>query len=419
MWRRRSSFGGVLLAFAAGCAPAAQPSSSQRPAPSVIVLPPIATVVDAGNVQDAAIARAEAGAPKEVRLTTGSGCAGPSRDAPVAAPGACVVRGARAHVHHVRTRLPGERFLELGVYGGDVSVTIPGVESAPVAVTVHAPFAFDGTTSLDGGNVSIALAQAESVTGALRLAKGAPLRGVAVGDRLHARSPFGDDFDVGPFDLLCTTLTLDDRNRVDPVGAPSRSDAHALLPIGGPEVPSDPRNGDRAAPNVTRGRVHLSWSEPPLVRARPADTEGVRLSSWSGLGGSADLELVGRRPGFLHVRARTKAGSLLDGWIEESTVAVGGGGGRGAGIGLCGCGLAGHAGGASVMTIGANAAIHAEPDGPAWSHASAAVAALVAKDDGSGWRRVLHVDGLSEGGDACDSGRLEHAWVRASDVTAR
>lgn len=372
------------------------------------------------NMQDAYIAdaavAADAGGP--LRLTTGAGCTGPSVDAPSPRRSACLVRGPRAHVFHVRTSLAGGRFLELGVYGGDVTVAVPEVDGAPAEVVVHAPLAFRGTTTLDADNVSLALA-APYVSPPLKLVRGAPVRGVAMGDRFRARIPFGLDFSVGPVELECARLVLDDQNRVETVGASPRPERHVLVPAAGPDLEPDPRDPNKLPKGVTRGRLHLSWSEAPLLRATPEASDGVRLTSRWPLGiagGSADVELVGRRAGALHVRARTKAGSSLDGWIKESEVEVGGGGGLGEGIGLCGCGHAGFAG-PDRVTLRAGAEVHAEPGGPVWARATSSLAALAGPEAQDGYRRIVHVDHVSEGGDGCDSERLEHAWVRAADVT--
>ena len=334
---------------------------------------------------------ADAG-PTTRRVTSATGCQGASTEAPSPPPTTrCGVSGARAFLYHVTTPLGDGGFLELGLYGGEASILVPTTMGAVATVTIRAPLELEGTVRYEDANISLVHVAGARVHPTLVLAPGAPVTGVSIGDRLRARFRFGDMFDVSPLDLPCSGVAL----------------------AGGDMGEARPPNAHAMAPPASR--VELRWSEPLLVKATLDADDGVRLTA---LAGASDFDLLERRPDRLRIRARTRGGSELLGWVSSKDLASGeGGGGRGYGIALCGCGRGHRSSGTKTMRLAAGAAIRAVPGGPRWARAPRSVQVLVASEAREDWRRIVGIEGLSEGGDACDSGRLEHAWVRAQDLS--
>lgn len=325
------------------------------------------------------------------RVTSATGCQGASAEAPPSPPATrCVVSGARAFVYHVTTPVGDGGFLELGLYGGEATIFVPTTMGSVANVTIRAPLEIEGTVRYEDANVSLVHVAGARVHPTLILAAGAPVTGVSIGDRLRAKVRFGDMFEVSPLDLPCSGVAL------------AGSDMGAARP---PEPPA----------TAPASRVELRWDEPLLVKAALDAEDGMRLTA---LAGASNFELLERRADHLRIRDRTLGGSELVGWVASKDLASGeGGGGRGYGIALCGCGRGHFSKGTTTMLLAAGGAIRAVPDGPRWARAPRPIQVLVAGEAGDAWRRIVGIKGLSEGGDACDSGRLEHAWVRAQDLT--
>ena len=391
----RASLLPIRLSLALGLAACAL---SAAPLPAVE--PVIASVDDAGAVP---VNDAGADAAALARISTLHGCGGPASADRAAIPASsCAVRGSHAFVFGIVVPLGDGTFIEVGLYGGGAAVEAPTVADARTRITVTEPLHIEGIVVFDRMHLALTHAQGGLVHPTLKLAPGAPLMGVARGDRFVARAPFGWGFSVGPLDLACSAVGLGDDNEFETI-AP-KPDRNLLV-----------------APR--KGAYHAEWQEPPLVKASPDASDGLRLASFDGAGSinDATFAVLERRSGYLKIHARTVAGSELTGWTKASDLPPAKGG-RGEGIGLCGCGHRGRLPESPVRTLASGAKIHARPDGPVWPTVPAPLQATLAADgsdersDRRDWRKIVGIDRVSEGGDACSSERFEHAWVRASDL---
>lgn len=391
------------------------PAAPEAPAPSP---PPPPAEADPG-------ASADAGASAPLRrITEGRGCTEPGLvELDALPPSRCSVAGAHAFVFGIVVPLGDGTFLELGLYGGSATVEVPATLDARARVKVTAPLEVEGTTSFDLLSVALVHRDGGQVHPTLRLAPGAPLVGVAVGERLRAKALFGTGFAVGPLDLPCSSVALGDHNEV--VNDP-KPDRHDVLAPKGPELRPDPKDEFRLAGAPRTGVLRAGWQgTPPLVKASIDANDGVRLADTHGpldgasFMGNAALEVLDRKAGHLRIRARSVAGSELAGWVKEDEVYVQRGG-RGEGIGLCGCARGPRPRDSVDLVLARGATVHARPNGPRWARAPSEVkvVAAAASNEEAGWRRLRSIAALSEGGDGCPSGKLEHAWVRASDLRA-
>lgn len=389
-----------------------------RPATPPAVAPPPAPVAQPEAAPVAVVAPAPApSAEKAKRLTVGEGCSGKAKAGDAAPATRCTVSGNHAFLFHVVVPVAEGEFLEIGLYGGAAAIDVPGAEGDEARVTIRTPLEVTGTMSYEPWNASLVHRQGGAIHPLLTVAPGATVYGSASGEAFAASVPVSGDLVIGPVELACSALELSDRNAYDenrPAPRPATAPA-------GPRLRPDPADPERIAKLPATGILRASWDRSLLVKSAVDADDGLRLSSrfFGSLLGEVLMEVTERRADHLKIRLRGPRATLV-GYVAEKDVRAEGpdeGGGRGEGIGLCGCGRGHSEYGHTTVMLAAGTPVHTRPDGKAWATVPAPTKASVdATETTPGWRQVHHVPGLSEGGDSCDSEKLEHAWVRSSAV---
>lgn len=372
---------------------------------------------------DAVDAGADAGKKELTRISPSSrSCTDPNTHADGSAVPAsrCVVRGTHAFVFGIVVPLGDGTFIEVGLYGGSAEVDAPPTPRTKTRVKVTEPLELVGQVDYDDQHLVLTHTRGGQVHPTLKLAKGSPIRGVADGDHFRGRVSFNSEFSVGPIDLPCDAIGLGDYNELNTHNPPPETTKQVIPKLA--EIHEDPKDkeGLRIPSTPRTGLLHTSWGPSPVLVKESVDaTDGLRLrKDWmDGDYGDGSFEVLDRRADHLKIRAHAVGGNELTGWVKTADLSVRHGGGRGEGIGLCGCGTPGHLRPEKEMTIIKGATIHSRPDGPTWAKAITDTKAWISPDDdGTEWRRVVTVDRLSEGGDACPSYKLKNAWVRSSNV---